>query len=288
MKAQKQVKKTQKKAQKPLDGQMAVNENRFLSGSCDIFVARLTEDERRKACSFFDDGASISTACSGTDTPVMCHNAIARSLGVEKEPHHAWSCEKVKWKADFCVADSSNKSLPVWDDINKLEKGHTTGLIDSRSDHRLPVEATKVHTCCCCCHNVSTLKTDRSCEKDAVNATGHGTTGETLDALLRHIAVSRPLVCIMENVPGFVKGEMVSEADENKALLENGPALKLKFNNIGYEIDWRRVGALRIPVTRGRVFPVAIDILQRPDASIVLNSAWTTLERLKRIWTLGH
>ena len=157
------------------------------------------------------DGIRLGSIFSGSDFGLTAVHALLRCARCPSTPMphiaHVMAVEKVSWKRQWLLTMFPPEVM--YTDAADLKEDKP---IDAITNQPRPVPGCDVVYIGFSCKSFSALNNDRSSHDNAIeNATG--SSGETAQFALDYLAKHRPLIALLENVPGLCKGFKSRSAD---------------------------------------------------------------------------
>ncbi|KAG8902838.1 hypothetical protein FRB99_004034, partial [Tulasnella sp. 403] len=203
----------------------------------------------------------VATMCSGTESPLLALNLIARALkknhGVELQFEHVFSCEIVPWKQAYI--ERNFKPPILFRDVTELGYEEATTAYGAKAPVPIDVDMLIAGTSCV---DYSTLNN----QKQGFDAKGES--GETFRGMKRWVERAKPPIVILENVCGAPWSRVVREFEE----IDYSAAFS-RFDTKNYYIPHTRTRvylfAVRIPqdASRPQKWLETVKSLQRPASA---------------------
>jgi site-specific DNA-cytosine methylase len=262
-------------------------EKSWLHQTARQFLNKLTEKDFNTLTSHVvDRDFVIATGCSGSGMAEICHLAIHDLF--EQPTHVAFTCEKMRFKRDFCKATSEpsfSKTPCQYDDLGSLSTGRAECLT-----HKAPCSLSRdidLLIIGFSCKDLSKLNPSRAGAASKILQTSEGSTNQTFRGTLDLTARIRPRAIILENVDGIAAN---GEGDEDESDDIGNFELQhvyCTFAEIGYTLSHSRLltADYGLPQRRSRTFFAGLNTttfgMTPSHAKTLLELIFKTAEALK-------
>jgi len=205
----------------------------------------------------------VGTMCSGTDSPVVVLDNLAKALAGKLFVEHTFSCEFCPKKQGW-IKDNFPSLKFLFGDVNELsaESGKAFNHITGEQDI---VPAVDIIIAGFVCKSVSTENNQRQKYANCIRE-GIGKTGETFDGVMAYVRKFQPSVVICENVKGLTSRTTDTKGKKCEPVINHVQAC---FKEANYAFDYKVLDSrdFLLPQRRVRVWMWAFKGLENQAAT---------------------
>lgn len=192
----------------------------------------------------------VGTMCSGTDSPVVVLDNLAKALAGKLFVEHTFSCEFDKKKQGW-IKDNFPSLKYLFADVNELSgaDGKAFNYITGEKD---AVPAVDIMIAGFVCKSVSTENNQRQKYANCIRE-GIGKTGETFEGVMAYVRKFQPSVVICENVKGLTSRTTDTRGKKCEPVINHVQAC---FKKANYAFDYEVLDSrdFLLPQRRVRVW----------------------------------
>ena len=246
----------------------ALRDEPLLRHSAAAFMTKITDDEKnhlRTHLGSLGNTLQISSSCSGSEVVWVALHYLMKALDFDCRLDHLFSCEKEvpkqRWIHEVMrpLFAAGAKSACVFKDIGGL----CNEMCECAVHGRCQVAFSRLHVSGFSCKDLSKLNKARDAGRSSLPDRS-GTSGATLDALMRFVTAHMPPILVMENVD-----DLLSHTSSNFAFLLN------ELESRGYQADAAELCSMDyfVPQRRKRCYVIAYLVLPGWEGRAVATQA---------------